>query len=178
MKIVSIFDDHIYSIEYDGSNEHELSNLFEKWNDTEFLYNFFIENKPDLDNPIWENITVQEAIFTTIEEASELEQMFMDEKLCHNLMHKFKPLTRDSVHNEDYQKNKLYGPFKPSWLRIYAIRMDSDCYIITGGAIKLTKSMDMRTHTKMELNKLERVRDFLIENGICDNIGINDFIEF
>ena len=49
-------------------------------------------------------------------------------------------------------------------------------YIITGGAIKLTEKMQDRPHTMVELEKIEKVRRFLIAEGIVDNEGFIDYI--
>ena len=62
-----------------------------------------------------------------------------------------------------------------SWLRVYAIRLTTGAYIITGGAIKLTFKMEERDHTKRELDKIERVRNFLINEHIIDD---DSFIEY
>ena len=64
---------------------------------------------------------------------------------------------------------------RPSWLRIYAIKMDSGVYLVTGGAIKLTATMSERSHTMEELAKLERVRNYLIDNGVFDTEGLIDY---
>ncbi len=40
-----------------------------------------------------------------------------------------------------------------SWLRLYAIKLEPGCYVITGGAIKLTRTMEEREHTLKELSK-------------------------
>lgn len=66
-------------------------------------------------------------------------------------------------------------PHHASWLRIYAIRLEKGIYIVTGGAIKLTRTMQEREHTLLELQKMEQVRKFLLENGIIDE---DSFIEF
>lgn len=50
-------------------------------------------------------------------------------------------------------------------------------FIVTGGAIKLTETMNEREHLLNELDKLKRVKQFLIENGIIDNDSIDDFLE-
>ena len=63
-----------------------------------------------------------------------------------------------------------------SWLRIYAIKLEPGCYIITGGAIKLTRTMQERTHTLEELNKMEAVRNFLIEGRVIDADGFVDYL--
>ena len=49
-------------------------------------------------------------------------------------------------------------------------------YLITGGAIKLTSRMNERPHTLNELMRMEKVRNYLLENGVIDADGIQDFI--
>lgn len=44
-------------------------------------------------------------------------------------------------------------------------------YLITGGAIKLTRTMQEREHTLFELHRLELVRNFLIAEGAYDLEG-------
>lgn len=67
-------------------------------------------------------------------------------------------------------------PRHASWLRIYAIKLEPGCYIITGGAIKLTRTMQEREHTLAELNKMEVVRSFLLSGGAVDAEGFEDFL--
>ena len=62
----------------------------------------------------------------------------------------FEPLHKRE--NEDY--SLLKSKAKNSWLRLYAIRIEENLYVITGGSIKLTKSMQDRTHTNLELKKI------------------------
>ena len=40
---------------------------------------------------------------------------------------------------------------------IYAIKLEPGIYVITGGAIKLTRTMQEREHTLRELAKMEKV---------------------
>lgn len=67
-------------------------------------------------------------------------------------------------------------PQHASWLRIYAIKLEPGCYIITGGAIKLTRTMQEREHTLVELNKMESVRRFLVDGGVVDADGFIDYL--
>ena len=48
-------------------------------------------------------------------------------------------------------------------------------YIITGGAIKLTKTMQEREHTLQELEKMEKVRNFLIQEHVFDEDSFTDY---
>ena len=51
----------------------------------------------------------------------------------------------------------------------------SRTYLITGGAIKLTATMSERPHTLAELAQLEKVRNKLIDLGVYDIEGLNDY---
>lgn len=76
----------------------------------------------------------------------------------------------------DEEKARLKQSFRhTSWLRIYAIKLAAGIYIITGGAIKLTATMQEREHTLLELQKMEKVRRFLLEENIVDD---ESFIEY
>lgn len=72
--------------------------------------------------------------------------------------------------------SKINTTFAPTWLRIYAIKLEPGCYIITGGAIKLTRTMQERAHTLAELNKMEQVRNFLLDGGAIDTEGFVDYL--
>jgi hypothetical protein len=65
---------------------------------------------------------------------------------------------------------KSYGTERPSFLRLYAIKMKNNTYLITGGGIKIAdtiqNSPDLKEHV---LQNIERVRDFLKMNGIEDS---------
>ena len=88
----------------------------------------------------------------------------------------FRPLDNNQASDMMLQKEKArlkrkYG--HSSWLRLYAIKLIQGNYIITGGAIKLTATMQEREHTRQELVKIDRVRRYLLEEGIIDDEGLN-----
>ena len=64
-----------------------------------------------------------------------------------------------------------------SWLRLYAIKFEPHAYLLTGGAIKLTHSMEERAHTLQELTRMETVRNFLIDKGVTDLDGFYDYLQ-
>ncbi|MCM1440178.1 MAG: hypothetical protein NC131_13395 [Roseburia sp.] len=70
-------------------------------------------------------------------------------------------LTREKVRN--WNRNR-----HASWLRIYAIRLEPNVYVVTGGAIKLSRTMQEREHTAHELEKLNHCKAFLKANGVFD----------
>jgi hypothetical protein len=61
-------------------------------------------------------------------------------------------------------------------LRIYAIKIESNCFLITGGAIKLTHTMQEHPDTLLELKKLNKVKNFLINEGILDKDSIEEYV--
>jgi len=73
----------------------------------------------------------------------------------------------------DLQKLKAKGEEWKSYLRVYGIKYRGRI-IVTGGAIKLTKEMRNRPHTRDELKKLELVKMFLGENNPELNPGYLD----
>ena len=80
--------------------------------------------------------------------------------------------------NNEYQikyLSKQKG--RENYLRLYALKVDENCFIITGGAIKLTLKMEERKHTQFELNKLDLCRQFLKDKGIFDADGFYEFIK-
>lgn len=56
-------------------------------------------------------------------------------------------------------------------LRIYGIEIEDECFIVTGGAIKLTRKME-GTRFEVELRNLARVKAFLKAEGITDKQGL------
>lgn len=91
----------------------------------------------------------------------------------------FRPLENGRTSEMILGKEKAKIKNRPqhaSWLRIYAIKLEPGCYIITGGAIKLTRTMQEREHTLTELRKMEAVRSFLLDGGAVDADGFVDFM--
>ena len=181
MKIVAIFavvNLSLLSVQFDGEPFDAFTDVFENWNDVEYLEDFFEENRNDLQSGFFGNATVENAVLATIEEAEKFEQrlrFFANNGVVNQngqtLDEIFKLLSSSDITYE-LVKSKAYGVNNPSWLRIYALRIAENVYVVTGGAIKLTPTMNERTHLKRELKKLEIAKQYLLENGLLD---LNDF---
>ncbi len=179
-----IIQDSLYAVNY--GNINEFRRLFALWQDPEYLEDFFETHKSDLQSEFFENITIEDAIIRTINEAYEFEQLVLDIAETGNkcteecLETYFKPLYNNDRHTypiPSYEKRKAYGPETKSWLRLYAIRIEDNVFVITGGGIKLTRTMNERKHLQEELQKLEQVKEFLITEGIIDNNSLVEYIE-
>ncbi|MEH1008678.1 MULTISPECIES: hypothetical protein [Winogradskyella] len=181
MKIINTFaivKDSLLSVQYETEDLHEFAKCFELWNDPIYLREFFEKNKEDLDNEFWNGITIEEAIIKTREDASlfEEELLYIAEtgktERLETLSTLFEPLSKGII-EENFEKDKAKGVKRRSWLRIYAIRIEANLFVICGGAIKLTATMNEKPHLLLELEKLEFTRNYL-QNGEDENL---DFVE-
>lgn len=185
MEIVRIFgdEDSLLSVQYDENEQDEFSRIFEEWTDIEFLENFFNDNKSDLERPFWNHVSIEEAIQLTRDEAIKLRSYFYDlskknpRKRISLFSDLFKPLEKQLSSGDYLARKKAYGLKKISWLRIYALKIGDDMYLITGGTIKLTEKMNDRKHTKKELQKIDYCKQILREEGIIDEEGMVELLE-
>lgn len=170
MKIVPIFAEKLFSFHYEGEVLNEYDRLLTLWNDVFYLREFLNANKMDIKpgksiNQIARQILedsyqIEDTLISIAEQPKGLLDMF------------FRPL-----YNNEYQQKQLsLRKGRERLLRLYAIRIDVNCFVITGGAIKLTRSMQDRWHTKLELVKLERAKAFLTDNGIFDSDSYFEFL--
>ncbi len=178
MKFVRIIEnyDHLWAAKSQSKEYDELTELFNKWNNIEYLLNFFTENFEDL-KEYFHIERISQAISDTMDDAEALEELILDFPYTENLDDLFKPLditdtrvsqlSREKARNWDRERHA-------SWLRVYAIRLEPNIYIVTGGAIKLTRTMQEREHTATELEKLNRCKAYLKANGVFDK---DSFVE-
>ena len=181
MKLVRIFveekrEDGIWSIQLPGKRQNEFDSFFDTLSDIRYLHKFFEENKSDLWSGFFGNLTTEEAVLRTLEEVEEIEETLLnytEQGFSRNdkcLQHLFKPLNNHEYAICTHQKSK--ARLKRGWLRIYAIRLAQNCYLVTGGAIKITYDME-RMHLQEELIKLEQAKEFLRNNCIIFPEDIN-----
>ncbi|MDE6551449.1 MAG: hypothetical protein K2K98_00600 [Muribaculaceae bacterium] len=182
VKNIEAFDDitddgRLWAVKYDGDKDNILDLLFAQWDDVIWLRSFFKENINDLQN-YFKISDVDIAIDITAEDNDILQRKILDISPDANLDELFRPLhnyqSKELLLNKEKANPKTLTKHK-SWLRIYALKLEDGCYIITGGAIKLTKTMQEREHTLEELLRQEKVRNFLLENKIIDT---GSFIEY
>lgn len=179
MNVVHIFAD-LYAIRYEDSDQDEFEKAFDLWSDPGYLDSFFQENLNDLQNGFLGEITITQAVERTIEDAEVLEDQLLslagnDPEVTNNTLDTlFQPLEKNEYNKVVLGKAKAYGLRYKSWLRVYALKIDPGYYIVTGSAIKLTRTMNEREHTSKELLKLNQCRAFLQEQGLLDKEGFNE----
>lgn len=179
MKFDRILENNtLWAIREDYAEDNVLQTLFQQWSDPEWLVDFFMENMSDLESYFM--ITdINQAIFDTIEDSERIQCLILDISPDADLDKLFRPLNNSRTSEMLLGKEKARIKERPnhaSWLRLYAIKLEPGCYIITGGAIKLTRTMQERAHTLHELNKMETVRNLLISEGAIDVDGLVDYL--
>ena len=172
--IIFVVDDRLYCAKYEGYDQDILQTKFHQWQDAEYLTNYFIKNDNDLKSGFFDEKRILDAVPNTIQETLQLFDLLIEtaNSTEESLEDIFQPLHKGVSPKNLETYEKLYGTSDQSWLRLYEIKLSYSCYIITGGAIKLVKNMDYSPETKAELERLDTVRQFLIENNIEDSDDI------
>jgi hypothetical protein len=171
-------DGNLWAVRYDGESDNALSTVFDQWTDVLYLRSFFKQNWSDM-SAFYKIKELSTAIEDTIEDSDELESLLLSFSSENDLDSLFHPLenfriTEMLLGREKARLKRNVG--HSSWLRIYAIKFEQGVYIITGGAIKLILKMEEREHTRIELKKLEKVRQYLLSENIVDEDGFLDFV--
>jgi len=166
MKIDTIFDDHLYAFHYDKEVDNELERLLELWTNVRYIKLFAQKN----------NIKdIETFVEDRLDDADEIQDKIEEIRINYEILDQFfKPLYNfeNAFAILSLQKGK-----KPrNHLRLYAIRIDTNCYVITGGAIKM--SLDMKDHplTQKEVVKLNWAKSYLQDNGVSDNDSFFEFL--
>lgn len=182
--VVDEFENNEFEEDYKKPNEFR--RLFNNWSDPEYLDAFFYKHRDDLQKEFYDFISIEDAITQTRKESMRLEKRIKEiaekgnENDFQSLQTLFKPLYKreeELINIPSHQRSKAYGDCHKSWLRIYAIRIEKNVFIITGGAIKLTENMNEREHLLKELEKIKMVKQFLINEQIIDNDSIIELLE-
>lgn len=172
MEFVRIFEkyDHLWAVKSQDKGDDELTDLFNKWNNAEYLLSFFTENFDDLKG-FFHIERISQAVSDTMDDAEALEELILDFPYTEHLDDLFKPLAPSDAAASELSREKARNWDRErhaSWLRVYAIRLEPNIYIVTGGAIKLTRTMQEREHTQAELDKLNKCKSYLQDNNVFD----------
>ena len=169
IKLVSIYGNNLLSVKF-GNGKNQYDKFFDRYNDVTQVRAFFKQNEAYLNRDFWRNIpNIESATRQVIKEAQNLE-LLLDE-LYHNTLKNltpdldihFKLLNGEFKNTYEYIPVKSYGTDRPSLLRLYAIKLKDNMYVITGGGIKLGDTIQNSPKLKgTALQEIRRVRDHLI----------------
>jgi hypothetical protein len=166
MKFIPIFVPYLHAVKYDKQVQDELARLFRLWTNAKYLTEYFNKQSNDLK---YYNVSVEEAVrITRIEINNFRTNLF---KILNSKDPNIDSLF-SSLNNEEYSREVRLSkqkakPNPKHWLRIYALKIQANRYLIIGGAIKLQEKMD-EDATITELGKFNIVRDYLIAENVID----------
>lgn len=178
MKLVPIFVDDdskegLYAIKYPNSKKHELNRLFDNWKDIEYISEYCYENQSYIESDYFKkkHMGIDEVIGQINDESEVLLNQIISyvnegfKSKGDNLQMLFKPLYNKETNLPVLQESKAKvienKRIRNAILRVYGLRIDKNTFIITGGAIKLTKYMNEHKDTIEELKKIDEVKAFL-----------------
>jgi len=190
MELVHIFspennpDEGLWALKYEQAAKDEFKKLFDNWFNPEWMHQFCINNLKDVEQKFDDDmIDAEAAADELMEEAEDLQELLytlvMKGTTGMDLQALFKPLHNHETNLTVLQLSK--GSIKNRFirnpkLRIYAVRIGRNTYVVTGGAIKLTDRMDERPHTKEQRLRLIAVRDWLGSEGISYPEDLNNLL--
>jgi hypothetical protein len=155
MKFACIFENQLYSFHYDEYNENEYDRNINLWSNTAYLFEFAKENN------IQDIVAFVDEIYDNLEELEDLINEIAESS------GQFKRLFIPLEHSETNKTISLRkGKINHNRLRLYAIKIIDELFIITGGAIKMSQRMLDHPGTAGELVKLSVARQYLDINDI------------
>lgn len=177
------------ALEYDSLylGQNEFTNLRAKWRDPFYLRSFYDENKEFFQTQYWRGISKERFVTDVTASRPQIFEDFRKSCINHTIYNHFEPLTEydSEVRNKNEQgkkhqlvklKSKYGFIINKIAFRIYAIEVDINCFIITGGAIKIVKEMKQAPNTNLELQKLDYLFDLLITEGVSTKKGLFELI--
>lgn len=179
LDIVSIYPDYLFAIKFDDKDVNEYDASFSLWRDLDYLVDFFTENKSLLETDFWHNsissTDPEDLAQSIVDESFDFERFIQE--VAQNTADGELP-DFDSFFQElggqykflrEHVPHKSYGTASPTMLRLYAIRVNPNCYVVVHGGIKLTKQIQDTPQLNRELfSKIDNVLRFFRANGIID----------
>jgi hypothetical protein len=166
MEINRIFAENLFSFKFENEALNEYERLLEVWNDPEYLVNFVERNKSYL-----KGCSLEEFVESVLDDALTLEHTL--KQYANSLNRFFQPLDNNEMRARllSLQKRRC------RYLRLYAIKIDDNMFVVTGGVIKLTRTMSEHPDTVIELTKLNRCKEYLKSMGIFDEYSFFETLE-
>jgi hypothetical protein len=181
VEIVAIYPDWLYSIQFDEEDLNEYHRVFREWHDLDYLVDFFATHKAALQTPFWQDAGIlpdqpEKSAKRVTEEADQLEAYIQtlvsncQQGTAPDLDQYFRLLGGKYKYLWTMEPVKSYGTRQPSLLRLYAIRLEANCYLIVYGGIKLGSTIQNSPVLRDQVfHKIDAVLNYLKANGIVDS---------
>lgn len=167
MKIVDIFAEQLYAFHYQNEEDNEFDRLMDNWTDVNYLRTYAKEN--NIEN-------INQFVRNKLKDAEQIQDL-LEEITTNNepLEYYFRPLfdTEQRVKILSLQKGKI----GKNGLRLYAIKIDENLFVITGGAIKMSQTMQGHPDSNQELEKIKKAKLLLQNNEVIDSDSFYELIK-
>jgi len=183
LEFVEIYPDILFAVKFKEEDQDEYARAFSLWQDLDYLVEYFSRNKHLLESSFWKSSCipneVEDLAQQVIDESFDLEEYI--DKIAENTIKGdeedfdsfFKELGGKYNILREYIPHKSYGTNSPTMLRLYAIRIKSNCYLIVHGGIKLTKEIQGTPELNSVLfAKIDRVISYLKAEGVIDETDL------
>lgn len=183
MRIVEIIPPYLYSMQYDNEPLDEYHRVFRDWHEASFLAEFFRLNAEYLQQPFWKEYfsEPEDAAKDVIVDATALERYI--NQLADNAKNGetpdfesyFQPLEGKYIYEWKLIPMKGYGTGKPTFIRLYAIRMEENCYLVVYGGLKLADTIQNSPVLKTEVFKrIDQTLAYLKQEGITEQEDLKE----
>ena len=177
MDIIEIIPSYLYSVKYDNQTYDEFHRVFHYWNDVESLVDFFRAHIDYLSHPFWGDFKdePEKAAKTVVVDAMDLECYIHE--LAKNAQNSkrpdfdeyFHPLNGKYIYEWNHIPMKGYGVRRPTFLRLYAIKMGQNCYLLVYGGLKLSDTIqDSPVLKEQVFKRIDKTLEFLKQEAIAD----------
>lgn len=166
MKIVDIFAPTLFAFHYGGEADNEYDRLMDNWTDVSYLRNYAKNNSID---------NVNQFVKDRLKDAEQIQDLL--EEITTNkepLEYYFRTLfdSESGIKTLSLQKGKI----ERNGIRLYAVKIDENCFVITGGAMKMSQAMQDHPDSNLELTKIKAAKAYLQENTIVDKDSFYELI--
>lgn len=210
MEIIGIYPPNLYAVKYSGDNLNIYRLTIKNLTDDEYLEKFFDSFKEKIGDYListtgYSRDEIEEYEATVNDQMIDINEEL--KQICNELRSGkrsdfqgyFKPHSKfdfsippegggkSQEYGVGYLPVKCYGSGRPSLVRLYAIELSFDCYLIIFGGIKITRTtedcpvfdgnMSVTTLESEIRLRLHKVCDFLKANNIVDKHGLLDYME-
>jgi len=210
MEIKKISPPYLFAAHYSGDRLNIYRLIYKKLTDEEYVTSFFVKWHDRISDYIVNNLghdrdEIEEYMADVHDRMIDIDEEISD--ICDNIKsgkvrdfgmyfvpHSNKDYRtspdgggKSCKYHTDYLPVKCWGSSKPSLVRIYAIELTKDCYIITYGGIKIDldtndcpdfdKDGNESTLEEEIRKRVIEVCDFLERMGITDKEGLIQYME-
>lgn len=167
MKIVPIFESYLYAFHYENESENEFGRLMELWNDVGYLREFAkANNVPDINS----------FVKARLRDAEEIDELLEEITTQNNDLGTYFIPFHPQEYSRDVTLSVRKGKHRKNRLRLYAIKVYENCYVITSGAIKMSQRTQDHIGTDTAVKTMHKAQNYLNEAGVIDDDSLYELL--